>query len=53
MSYRGCTQGTRREVPNSCIHVLPDGLSRFLAEPIDGGNARETFLAAGRIAALP
>lgn len=28
MSYRGCTQGTRRGVPKSCIHVLFDGLLR-------------------------
>lgn len=29
MSYRGCTQGTRRGVPISCILVLFDGLLRF------------------------
>lgn len=29
MNYRGCTQGTRRGVPKSCIHVLFDGLLHF------------------------
>lgn len=29
MSYRGCTQGTRRGVSKSCVRVLFDGLLRF------------------------
>lgn len=29
MNYRGCTQGARRGVPKSCIHVLFDGLLHF------------------------
>lgn len=29
MSYRGCTQGTRREVSKSCVRVLFDGLLHF------------------------